>query len=204
MDPDRLRYEWRVWGERVGNEASHIISRGALLDTMSTQEIYLVAMSTTEVNPKIRDGRLDVKVLRDVADGCERWEPQQKQPFPLGPDTVRTKLFGPLGLDPPQLERGEYSPIQLIDEVVDPYPGLVAVEVSKQRRLFAVADCIGEVSDVVVAGRSLQTVAVESADLGALRRARRLLGLDKYLSASYPRAISWVIGWTNALGDADG
>ena len=45
-------------------------------------ELYL--LSAAERNVKVRDGLLDIKLLREVdADGLERWEPVMKRGFPL-------------------------------------------------------------------------------------------------------------------------
>src|SRR5262245_59881640 len=64
-----------------------------------TDELYLLA--TGDSNVKIRDDRLDIKVLREIdANGLERWEPIMKAAFPLQPDDVRT-VMEHLGLPVP-------------------------------------------------------------------------------------------------------
>jgi len=58
-----------------------------------------------------------------------------------------------------------------------------------------VSGCITELAYVSIAGEDIQTAAVESTDLEALRDARRLTGLDAYENISYPAAIKRAIGW---------
>jgi hypothetical protein len=103
-------------------------------------------------------------------------------------------LFPLLGLTPPQLQREAYSLAELVGDVVGSHPDLAAVDVTKRRQMYSVDTCGAEISEVRMAGRQLQTIAVESSDLEALREVRRSLGLDTYDNVSYPRAIRDVIG----------
>jgi hypothetical protein len=78
---------------------------------------------------------------------------------------------------------------QFIDEAVAPHPDLEAVEISKRREIHTVAGCTAELADVVIAGHEVQTAALESVDLDALRELRRRTGLEGHDNVNYPRAI---------------
>lgn len=159
------------------------------LDVTDTAETYVAAATTVDINVKVRADLLDVKVLVAVRDACEQWAVHRKAAFPVAAAVLRDDLFVLLGLAAPTLRRDAYSLPQLVDEVVGIEPALTVVEVTKRRRRYAVDACAAEVADVTIAGRRLQTVAVESVDLAAVAQARRTLGLEHHDNVSYPRAI---------------
>jgi hypothetical protein len=185
-----LRYEWRVWGERLDDVAARMEGASPRLDTRDSDETYFVPTNRGDVNPKVRDGQLDVKVLRNVRDGFEQWEPRIKAPLPVPVTLVAYGLFALLDIDPPDFSREAYSLDQLLAEVVGPHPALIAIEVSKRRHAYVVQGCTAEFAEVDVAGRAMQTAAVESTDLVTLRRAWRDVGLDEYDNINYPTAIA--------------
>jgi hypothetical protein len=142
-----------------------------------------------EVNPKVRDGTLDVKVLIGTERGFERWDPWLKEPFPVEAPVLRSKLFPRLRIAAPEMERDAYTAALLLDEVVAAHPLLTAVEVAKRRQMFTTDACTAETADVVIEGRHVQTVAIESVQVDVLSTLRRELGLDADENVSYPRAI---------------
>ncbi len=181
------RYEFRVWSNDLA--AGRLRALGEAGESRESAETYLVSMASAEVNPKARADLLDIKTLVGTEDGFEQWTVRLKAPFPVSADLVAGELFPLLGIEPPPLARDEYTLGQLVDEIVAVHPDLAAAEVVKRRQMFAVNGCTGEVSDVTIDGRPVQTVAIESSDLDALRRTRTALGLDEYENVSYPRAI---------------
>ncbi|HET9497815.1 MAG TPA: Ppx/GppA family phosphatase, partial [Candidatus Limnocylindria bacterium] len=75
------RWEWRSFGSRFG--AADVVFR-VLTPTgiQESDELYL--LSGAGDNVKIRDGLMDIKVLKEVnADGLEQWTPVMKVGFPL-------------------------------------------------------------------------------------------------------------------------
>jgi hypothetical protein len=82
-----------------------------------------------------------------------------------------------------------------MEDIVGSHDELTAVEVVKQRRISTVNGCITEFAHVSIAGTDVQTAAVESTDIEALRVAREMTGLDAYENTSYPAAIKRSIGW---------
>jgi hypothetical protein len=189
MHTVEARYEWRVWGKRLDEIDATVRSLSACLGTQHSTETYLVSTATIAVNPKVRADRLDVKVLVATCDGYEQWQPRLKAAFPVTADLLATELFPLLGLEAPHLGRKAYSESQLIETVIDPHQGWTAVRVEKHRRAYEIFGCIAEVADVTIAGQSLQTAAVESLDLDAVRAAGRRAGLEARSNISYPRMI---------------
>lgn len=189
------RYEFRVWGDQLNDVFTAIAANSRLIESRARVETYLVSRRDTGTNPKIRDAELDVKVLLGVVEGCEQWEPTVRMTLPLSAGQVREVLAGWLDLDDVILERDEYTRRQLVDEVVTPRNDIVAIELAKIRHGYEVNGCIAEVADVTIAGSTLQTAAVESADLNLLLAARRLVGLEGMENVNYPQEIRRVLGW---------
>jgi exopolyphosphatase/guanosine-5'-triphosphate,3'-diphosphate pyrophosphatase len=155
-----------------------------------TDEFYLV--SATGDTVKIRHALLDIKALREVnEDGLERWEPVLKAAFPLGRGDVE-QLFGALRLDPPALGRESHGVDQLLDEIVRRDSRIRAVEVHKRRVRYRIRGCTAEVSAVLVDGRPIRTIAIESEDKSAVVTAIADVGLEGFVNTSYPRAV-WAI-----------
>ena len=188
------RFEFRVWNDRLDEVTDRLRSLSDPFEVRESTETYFVSAVTVDVNPKARADQLDIKVLIGVREGFEQWGVKLKAEFPLDSALVMTELFLSLRLAPPRLERDAYTLSQLVAEVVPAHPDLAAVEVKKHRQMHTVLACTAEVTDAAIARQELVTVAVESADLSALRDVCRILGLDAYDNVSYPRAIRGVLG----------
>src|SRR3954451_23297750 len=81
-----LRWEWRSFGQSFG-VAEERIARFPASPPTETDEIYF--LSARGQNVKVRDGLMDIKVLREVnRDGLEQWAPVMKASFPLVPPDV--------------------------------------------------------------------------------------------------------------------
>lgn len=193
-DAGEARFEFRVWADRLDEVAGRLRSLSSPLEIRESTETYVVSTAAADANPKARADVLDIKVLVGVHSDYEQWGVQVKAEFPVDAALLTTELFPLLGVAPPRLERHEYWLPQLVAEVVAPHPDLAAVEVAKHREMRTMNTCIAEITDATIAGHLVQTVAVESADLDDLRRARRALGLDGNDNVSYPRAIRGVLG----------
>ena len=156
-----------------------------------SDEFYL--LSAAGANVKVRDGLMDIKLLREVdGDGLERWEPVMKAGFPL-PAAEVARVFDALGVLPPPLTRDAYTLDQFLAELVEPSGAVRAVRVHKRRLRYTLADCMAEVADLEVDGRAARTIAVESEDPSAVMAAVRRLGLDGQVNTSYPRGLAALI-----------
>ena len=184
------RWEWRVFGRSFGatEDALAALTPGWVEEG---DEVYL--LSTAGSNVKIRDGLMDVKLLREVdAAGLERWEPVMKAGFPLSRGDV-ARVFDALGVDPPPLTRDAYTWEQLLAGLVEPSDAVRVVRVHKRRVRFTVGGCMAERTDVEADGRAARSVAVESQDPSAVIDAVRGLGLDDRVNTSYPRGLAALV-----------
>lgn len=192
MEP---RFEFRAWADRLDAVQSRIGGLSECHQIRESAETYIVSTGAVDANPKIREGQLDIKVLVATQAGFEQWEPRLKASFPVPTALIRDELFPLLGQPVPALKSETISVEQFLDDVVARCDGLAAVEVTKRRRTFTVNGCITEFAEVSIDGTEMQTAAVESVDIDALRDARRLTGLDVYDNVNYPTAIKAAIGW---------
>ena len=71
------RWEWRVFSSESG-AAERALTALTPGPAEESDELYL--LSAAGANVKIRDGLMDIKLLREVdGDGLERWEPWTPQ-----------------------------------------------------------------------------------------------------------------------------
>jgi len=187
------RWEWRWFGHRFGPAEARL----AALTPGSVQvssETYL--LSGAGDNVKVRDALMDIKVLREVdASGLEQWTPVMKAGFPL-PAAEVAKVFTALRLDAPPLRRERYDLGQFIDELALPSGRIRAISVQKRRTRYTIGGCMSELSEVVVDGKAIRTIAVESEDAAAVVAAVRSLGLGGYANTSYPVGLAALIDGT--------
>ena len=87
------------------------------------------------------------------------------------------------------LERAEYTLEQLLGELVDPRPELLAVEVHKRRRHVTVGGAMAELSELSTDRGVLRTIAVESEDPALVTAAVRELGLDLRPNVNVPQGL---------------
>ena len=186
MDSDSARWEWRTFGTDFGTAESLVLQFPARV--RSSSEIYIVC-ETSAANMKIRDGQLEVKVLRERSDdGFERWSPQIKVRFPLLSASL-PEIFAVWNLPPAPGVRDSFSPEQFLVEVVARQPGLVVVPVTKERHEFSIGGGIVEIADLRVGGAPMRTMAVQSARLEDVRSAVRLLALSGFENVNYVTAL---------------
>jgi exopolyphosphatase / guanosine-5'-triphosphate,3'-diphosphate pyrophosphatase len=183
------RWEWRAFAKRFpsADQAFADLPRGTVEES---REFYL--LSGDEANLKVRDGLMDVKVLREVdADGLERWEPVMKEAFPLGRDVV-ARVFEAIGVRSPDLSRDEYTLDELLHEVVEP-AGIRTVDVTKHRARLTFSGCMAEMVDLRADDRAIRTIAIESERAPDVAEALRAARLSGFLNTSYPRGLRSLI-----------
>jgi exopolyphosphatase/guanosine-5'-triphosphate,3'-diphosphate pyrophosphatase len=184
------RWEWRVFGPGLGavEDAFAALTPGPVQED---DEVYL--LSAAGSNVKIRDGLMDIKLLREVdANGLERWEPVMKAGFPLSQDDL-VSVFNALGVATPRLTLDAYSPEQFLAELVEPSGAVRVVRVHKRRVRYTLGGCLAEIADVKADGHGTRTVAVESEDPSAVMAAVHDLGIGGQVNTSYPRGLAATI-----------
>ena len=183
------RWEWRTFGSRFGLADE----RFAALESTGVQEsdeTYLLGTPTG--NAKIRDGLMDIKLLRETQQGLQRWEPVLKTAFPLGADDVRT-VFATLEMAAPDLRRETYTADDFLAEVAGEDGPLRRVDVHKRRVRYTVNGCTSEVTDLTANGLPTRTIAVESTDQAAVLEAVTAMGLGGYDNLDYPHGLPAII-----------
>ncbi|MBO0847103.1 MAG: Ppx/GppA family phosphatase [Nocardioides sp.] len=182
------RWEWRTFDRQFGR-AETTLAALSPVQVVESSELYVVSAAGEGV-VKVRDELMDVKQLHEVdADGLERWSPVLKAPFPLSSTDLATVVQA-LGVEltsPPA--RTTYSWAELLVEVVDPQPDLLAVEVHKTRRRFKLGGCQAELTDVRTDHGSTRTLAVESESAESVMAAVAELGLVTRPNVNYSRAL---------------
>lgn len=184
------RWEWRMFAKRIDIE----IDLGSFTRTrhVESSEVYLVS-ATARANPKIRDGKMDIKTLESInQDGLEQWKPEMKAPFPLSPDQVNA-VYGALDLTSPDLDRDDYDLgdfLALIDGDGRPK----AVQVDKVRDQYDVNGCTVELSSVTFDGDHYKTIAAENSSPTLVRDTVELLGLRARENVSYVKFIKGIKG----------
>jgi exopolyphosphatase/guanosine-5'-triphosphate,3'-diphosphate pyrophosphatase len=187
------RWEWRVFGERLGAVESRFASLTPSRERES-DELYLLSTKSDET-VKVRDGLMDVKHLELVNDdGLEQWRPVAKTPFPLRAVDVRS-LLEALGMAVPPLARDTYSLEELLGEIVRPNPDLLAVEVHKERVHYTLRGCMAELTEVRSGAAQTRTAIVESEDAALAMALVRELGLDHTPNTSFPRGLKALVGF---------
>jgi exopolyphosphatase / guanosine-5'-triphosphate,3'-diphosphate pyrophosphatase len=184
------RWEWRMFGRGFGpaEDAFAALTPGRVEEG---DEVYL--LSAAGSNVKIRDGLMDIKLLREVdAAGLERWEPVMKAGFPLSRGDVAS-VFDALGVDPPPLTRDAYDWERFLAGLVEPCDAVRVVRVHKRRTRFTFGGCMAELTDVEADGRGVRTIAVESEDPSVVLAAVRGLGLDGRGNTSYPLGLAALV-----------
>ena len=110
-------------------------------------------------NVKIRDGLMDIKVLREVdGAGLERWEPVMKQGFPMSAEDAG-RVLEALGISAPPQMRPAYELDGFLEELVRPSGAVREAKIEKRRTRFQVNGCMAELTEVIAGGRSTRSVA---------------------------------------------
>lgn len=189
MPPIVPRWEWRAFAARFHDVETRLADK--LKDAPhESDELYFISKGGENV--KVRDGLMDVKVLREVdRNGLEQWIPVMKAGFPL-PAAEVEKLLQALKFDAP-IRRPSYSLPDFTADFAGPRGPIRSVQVHKRRRRFTIGKCMAELSDVVVSDRPARTIAVEHEDPAAVIGAVRELRLDGWVNTSYPKGIAAII-----------
>jgi len=188
MDAIVPRWEWRTFGKGV--DAIEASSPGVFTgEAHVSKERYFLGPAGGNV--KVRDGLMDVKVLRETnADGFERWEPVLKTGFPLAQDDLRVVIEA-LGMPMPTLERDSYS----LEEMRAVLDGSVReIEITKRRVRGSIGGCMAEIAEVDALGATARTFAIESEDPDAVVTALHERGLSEVPNVSYPRELASIYG----------
>ena len=180
------RWEWRTFANDVGDVDRRL--RTLTGGRRDSAETYIVAPGA-EINTKIRDEILDIKVLQQVdGHGLELWLPVLKVPFPLTDEAVQAALCA-WGLPPVEHVSRRWPVAAFLADIVARQPSLARVDVTKVRYGAVIDDCLVEIADLTFAGEPVRTIAVESVDADRVWRTVDALGLSTFENVSYVKAL---------------
>jgi len=188
------RYEFRTFAQNFGMVETRMRKFSKCEQIRESSEIYIVSAANNENNTKIRDRKMDIKVLVETKQGLERWNPRMKGEFPMKTEMIKNEVFPAFGVNVPEFKRDAYTLDQYLSEIIMPHPQLTAVQVFKRRFAFTINGCITEIAQLLINGAAIQTVAVELEDVAAILKAIDILGLTEYENINYLLAIKRIIG----------
>ena len=185
------RWEWRTFGSDFGT-AEDVFAALEPTAVQESDEVYLRTGSGPIV--KIRDGLMDVKVLQAVSpEGLEQWVPVMKEGFPLSAEDV-AKVFVMLEIAIPPLHRDSYTLDQFLTEVLESHPEVSAVPIHKRRVRYTLDGCMAEVTDLLVDGVPMRTIAIESEDPNKVIAAVNSAGMQDLVNHNFVRAMTAILG----------
>jgi hypothetical protein len=194
------RYEFRAFAQNFGLAEEKIRKLSKLDKFRESSEIYILSPDNNENNVKIRYHTLDIKVLIKEEKCLQQWCPRMKADFPMRMDIIRDELFTALGTAVPEFNRSEYTLEQFLDDIMMPHPDLVLARVFKRRFGYTINECISEITELLINGAAIKTMALESADIEAVLKVKQMLGLHEYENVNYLLAIKRILGM-QPLGD---
>ena len=103
------RYEFRTFAQNFGMVETRMRKFSRCEQIRESSEIYIVSAANNENNTKIRDRKMDIKVLVETKQGLERWNPRMKGEFPMKTEMIKNEVFPAFGVQEPKFERDEYT-----------------------------------------------------------------------------------------------
>ena len=194
MSHEEARYEYRSFAPALGHLERRLRSAGGAGDTRESAEVYLVTRADERCNFKIRDGRLELKVLDGRLGPLERWVPRLAAGFPIDDRALAATLAAPLELAVPLAPGAGQSP-EALTAAFRKVPEAAAVEVFKRREGFQLAGCIAELVQVTVGEHTTRSICVEGVDPDLVLEVASQLGLAGLPNISYLAEIRDLQGW---------
>jgi len=187
MNRNFPHYEFRIFAPDLDLFEKKIVAGYTAVSSFATVEFYILSPGNDVNNVKIRRGEMDIKSLLAVESGLEQWARSLKVFFPLDRDTVLSDVYPALNVPAPSLLRSHYGIEQFLAEIVEPDSALSAIEIGKERSLFARGPVSAEFARLVVEGVPYHTMALESEEKAFLLEAIESFGLSGRENTNYIR-----------------
>lgn len=193
-DHSAPRFELRLFAPSLADPRRRLEALLEPAGESRNADVYLLGLRPETENLKVRADTLQRKRLIHTDGDLEQWQPMDADGFPLAPARAQA-LFG--------LDAGHaLSAGELLDAVCRPRGAGVVVHLRKHRVHYRSGDVLGEFCELTVNGARLQSVAIESADVQALRALRSTLGWDGAANVSYVRALRRFTGLERLPADS--
>jgi len=191
-----LRYEYRTFGHQLQliheklKEFSEEVPQEYRL--RESEEVYFLHKNHLDVNCKIRDNNLDIKILARTVENFELWKPDLRISFPLQNEKV-TKILSDYFKTPPKTTNKNLYDVNSFIELMKKQKGFTVVPVRKVRRSYLVNQTVCEFAEVNISGIQWQTVCIESENIEKVKNVTQRLNLLQFENINYPQAISKLI-----------
>ena len=194
------RFEFRTFGHNFEESTKLMANLSAAVPEnvreRESDEIYILSKANDINNTKIRNGKMDIKMLVQTVDGFEQWKPLIKSSFPIIREVLEQDVFPAFNVGKPLLMNATYTLEEFLS-VVAAHPKLKVVKVHKKRFGYMVNKTVCEVGRVLINGVPLKTISSESTELTDVKKTISDLGLNGLENINYLQAIKRVIGWIN-------
>lgn len=182
---DTPRFEFRLFGNALCETVEQALPDQVVKRITRESDIYLLSDATTDINLKIRDNKLNTKVLMRRQQGLECWHPHLDMAFPLTAGFLREILFPLLQTHPSVLSLYSYRLNEFLD-LIALTTDVQLVRVHKQRRHYCLDNCQVELSTLYVANQFYtRTAALEAVNPLNLQSMREKLGLLEAENVNY-------------------
>lgn len=173
------RFEYRVFDNNLIRKKEYLNRYYKYIEEKTTEEQYLLSQDIHNYNIKIRDNKLDVKVLHKTINEIEQWDVFYKEEFPI-PVSIVNKLFSS-----ELVKNIQYIDKSSLIHFIQNADKITVVPLSKKRWLFKYKDLSAEFAEVFVYNKKFHTVAVESDNMQALKNAIKDLQFNNYKNINY-------------------
>lgn len=180
------RWEWRTFADEFTVAAARLAPH--LSSPSVTDEIYILS-PRPDVNVKIRRDQIEIKVLRQVANGLEQWAPILVSHFPLSMCLVGA-VFAAWHRAAPAPLQPSYTADEFLNDVIARERDLGIVPLNKSRRNGQFENATVELATLTIAGTTMQTIAVEKEDPDRVLSAVRSLGFAGRENLNYVKALT--------------
>lgn len=181
------RYEFRTFAQSFGIVETKMRNLSKCERLRESSDIYILSELSME-NTKVRNNVMDIKSLQRVTeDGLEQWKPIKKAEFPLLVREIK-EVFQVFNVPVPPLSQEEYALDEFL-RLIKEDDNFISLTVDKSRSIYTISECIVELSDLVVEGRPIKTIAVELEDPEKVRDTVKVLGLSGLENINYVVAL---------------
>ncbi len=198
------RFEFRVFADNLVPVFQSMKEMAGEPFIRESKEIYILSEYCWDTNIKIRDEKLDLKILMQEREGLEQWVPKDKMDFPVTRETVEKLLSDDLFFDEvdtiPELDKASYS-LEAFLEVVKGLHGIRLVDVNKKRYGFESGEVIMEFAEVMIDGKPRHSVAMESEKPEDTLKMVHFFDLDRRTNTNYLDEIKHIVGLVGEEGE---
>ena len=180
-------YEYRVFAPALARQRALLDRTGSFQSEETRTDTYFAVPGRSDASLKVRDGRLDLKLLRGKEGTLELWERAGQADFPVERVRLEGAFLEPAGIAL-MLPGGAIGHEKLLS-LARADRDIHIVEATKTRRLYLLEDARVEFTEVTMAGKRRESAAVEDHCARAALRAVALLGIADLPNTSYQRRL---------------